>query len=133
MKTFLIGIKNVLLWSYERGSWQYDLLCLLIVTAVFLVPSSFFGDRDRGQAQTGVSDNRQPPSEGVREEVIDSGKLRGFLETRGRSAVAVGYPDEAIVVFLHDRCRCEVALVRPPEVMSDSQGRAGYRVWFKEK
>ncbi len=122
MKTFLIGIKNVLLWSYERGSWQYDLLCLLIVAAVFLVPSSFFGDRDRGQTPAGV-----------REEVIESEKLRGFLEARSKPAAAVGFPDEAIVVFLHDRCRCEVALVRPPEVMSDAKGRVGYRVWFKEK
>ncbi|HEV2667650.1 MAG TPA: hypothetical protein VG324_22235, partial [Blastocatellia bacterium] len=47
MKSFLIGIKNVLLWSYARGTWQYDALCLMIVLAVFLVPSRFFGDRDR--------------------------------------------------------------------------------------
>jgi hypothetical protein len=49
MKSMLVGIKNVLLWSYARGTWQYDALCLLIVLTVFLVPSSFFGDRDRAK------------------------------------------------------------------------------------
>ncbi|HKQ73619.1 MAG TPA: hypothetical protein VJ810_07840 [Blastocatellia bacterium] len=47
MKSVLVGIKNIILWSHSRGTWQYDALCLLIVLAVFLVPSSYFGDRDR--------------------------------------------------------------------------------------
>jgi hypothetical protein len=47
MKSVLVGIKNIILWSYARGTWQYDALCLLIVLAVFLVPSRYFGDRDR--------------------------------------------------------------------------------------
>ena len=47
MKSVLVGIKNIILWSHGRGTWQYDALCLLIVMAVFLVPSRYFGDRDR--------------------------------------------------------------------------------------
>lgn len=69
----------------------------------------------------------------MREEVIESEKLRSFLETHGKPAATLGYPDEAIVSFLHDRCHCEVTLVRPSEVKSDSQGRTSYRVWFTEK
>lgn len=133
MRTFLIGVKNVLLWSYERGSWQYDLLCLLIVAAVFLVPSRYFGDRDRSQApavSTGSGDVR---GEGVREEVIPAEKLQSFLETQGKSWATAGSPDEVIVRFLHDRCHCEVTLVRPVEVKGDSNGRVTYHVWFREK
>ena len=47
MKSVLLGIKNIILWSHARGTWQYDALCMLIVLAVFLVPSNYFGDRDR--------------------------------------------------------------------------------------
>lgn len=40
-------IKGVILWSYERGTWQYDLLCFLILVFIFLTPSSFFIHRDK--------------------------------------------------------------------------------------
>ncbi len=39
-------IKSVILWSYERGTWQYELLCILILLFIFLTPSSFFIHRD---------------------------------------------------------------------------------------
>lgn len=35
-------VKNILLWSYERGSWQYDVLCILILAFIFLTPSDWF-------------------------------------------------------------------------------------------
>ncbi|MCS6805653.1 MAG: hypothetical protein RMM98_16885 [Acidobacteriota bacterium] len=35
-------LKNILLWSYQRGSWQYELLCILILAFIFLTPSSCF-------------------------------------------------------------------------------------------
>jgi hypothetical protein len=38
----LVALKNVLLWSYERGTWQYDVLCLLILAFIFLTPSNWF-------------------------------------------------------------------------------------------
>lgn len=35
-------IKKVVLWRYERGSWQYDVLCLLIIAFIFLTPNEWF-------------------------------------------------------------------------------------------
>ena len=133
MRSFLIGIKNVLLWSYARGSWQYDVLCLLIVAAVFLVPSSYFGDRDRYRPQTATNGSRGPASKDgrVEQEVIEEERLRDFLRARNRPAESIDFPQEAIALYLHDRCQCEVVLVRPYEVVVDSQGRTGYRVWFR--
>jgi hypothetical protein len=32
-------------WSYERGSWQYDVICALILVFIFLSPRSWFRDR----------------------------------------------------------------------------------------
>ena len=35
------GLRNTLLWTYSRGTWQYDLICALILAFIFLVPSSY--------------------------------------------------------------------------------------------
>jgi hypothetical protein len=32
-------------WSYERGSWQYDIICAVILAFIFATPSSWFHDR----------------------------------------------------------------------------------------
>ena len=35
-------IKKIILWSYERASWQWDLLCFLIILFIFLTPKQWF-------------------------------------------------------------------------------------------
>jgi len=34
--------KRIVFWSYSRTSWQYDVLCALILAFVFLTPKSWF-------------------------------------------------------------------------------------------
>ncbi|GIU81920.1 MAG: hypothetical protein D6687_01690 [Acidobacteria bacterium] len=36
------ALKKIILWEYKRGTWQYDILCLLIIAFVFLTPKSWF-------------------------------------------------------------------------------------------
>jgi hypothetical protein len=38
----LRGLKNIAFWSYGRTTWQYDVLCVLILVFVFLAPKSWF-------------------------------------------------------------------------------------------
>jgi hypothetical protein len=38
-------IRRTVFWSYERGSWQYDLLVLAILLFIFLMPRGWFDDR----------------------------------------------------------------------------------------
>ncbi len=33
---------QVIFWRYPRGSWQYDVLCLLILAFIFLTPRGVF-------------------------------------------------------------------------------------------
>ena len=40
-------MKNIILWSYERGTWQYDVFCLLIIAFIFLTPKSWFEKREK--------------------------------------------------------------------------------------
>jgi hypothetical protein len=46
MKLLFTTLKKMLFWSYERGSWQYDLMCVLILAFVFFAPNSFFYSAD---------------------------------------------------------------------------------------
>lgn len=35
---------RLLLWGYDRGSFPYDVLCLLLLILLFLVPQGFWHD-----------------------------------------------------------------------------------------
>ena len=38
-------MKRFLLWSFERGSIQYDVICAVILAFIFITPAEFFDDR----------------------------------------------------------------------------------------
>ncbi|HEV7644559.1 MAG TPA: hypothetical protein VGO50_11495 [Pyrinomonadaceae bacterium] len=35
-------IKKIVLWEFARASWQWDVLCLLIIFFIFLTPKSWY-------------------------------------------------------------------------------------------
>ena len=136
MKRLLIAIKNILLWSYARGTWQYDILWLLILGAVFLLPSSFFGDRPL-QAQKGADQANRALKIASKEAdktqwEIGVKELRAFLRDRNEPEQLMNNPPEAIVLYLNAHLKREVA---PGEIRfearRDERGEViGYRVWF---
>jgi hypothetical protein len=42
MKVILSTLKKILFWSYDRGTWQYDVMCVLILAFVLFAPNSAF-------------------------------------------------------------------------------------------
>lgn len=40
----LAGLARALLWDFERGSWPYDVLCLLLLALLLAMPPSWLGD-----------------------------------------------------------------------------------------
>lgn len=40
-------MKRFLLWSFERGSIQYDVICIVILAFIFLTPPSVFHDQPK--------------------------------------------------------------------------------------
>jgi hypothetical protein len=38
-------MKKWILWSFDRGSFQYDVLCGLILLTIFAIPPELFNDR----------------------------------------------------------------------------------------
>ena len=45
-------IKKFILWNYERGTWQYDVFCLLIIAFIFITPKTWFEKREKLATQT---------------------------------------------------------------------------------
>lgn len=46
MKFIFSTLKKTLFWSYERGSWQYDIMCVLILAFIFLTANRFFDSHE---------------------------------------------------------------------------------------
>lgn len=50
--------KKIAFWNYSRTSWQWDVLCVLILVFIFLTPKSWFANtpyRQPEAAQTTVA------------------------------------------------------------------------------
>ncbi|MFY9690303.1 MAG: hypothetical protein WA369_03135 [Candidatus Acidiferrales bacterium] len=48
MRSFWRGVGRVIFWSYERGTWPYDVMVIAIVLFVLVTPRKWF--RDEPQA-----------------------------------------------------------------------------------
>jgi hypothetical protein len=44
MNSILSIIKKAFLWSYPRNTWQWDVLCVLILIFIFMTPKSWFAN-----------------------------------------------------------------------------------------
>lgn len=55
MRSLWRGIVRVIFWSYERGSWPYDLLVIAIILFVLASPRSWFHDRPQSGAAVSAS------------------------------------------------------------------------------
>lgn len=41
------GLRRLILWDYQRGVWQYDVICGAILLFIFFSPSKWFWDQPR--------------------------------------------------------------------------------------
>jgi len=54
--------RNILIWTYERGTLQYDIIIALILAFIFLVPRSCFVSRKVDDLHTrSVGASQQTP------------------------------------------------------------------------
>ena len=83
MNFILRVIKRLVLWSYARNTWQWDILCVLILVFIFLTPKSCFvsGERQNrsGHQTQAISTIILGP------EVVDNGKDRDKIAERIRA------------------------------------------------
>lgn len=75
-------IKNILLWRYGRSTWQYDVLCVLILMFVFLTPGRWF---ERGEPRSTAMHRNSVTSVIVPASSIGENDVRSSLEKQVRS------------------------------------------------
>jgi hypothetical protein len=44
-------LQKLVFWSYGRSTWQYDVLCVLILAFIFLTPRNWFENSELGHRQ----------------------------------------------------------------------------------
>ena len=49
MRGLLTTLKKIFFWNYPRNTWQWDLLCVVILIFIFLTPKSWFTSGERAQ------------------------------------------------------------------------------------
>jgi hypothetical protein len=49
MTSFRRTVHNIFVWSYDRGTLQYDIICVLILAFIFFVPPSCFVAKRAGK------------------------------------------------------------------------------------
>src|SRR3954451_20094582 len=104
MNSFLNVIKKTFLWSYPRNTWQWDVLCVVILIFIFLTPKSWFANSERNPRSGHQSLTVSTVIVGA--ELIENYRDTGEVQRRVR--VLPGKP------------KAEVVGVRPKQ---DNQGR----------
>jgi hypothetical protein len=83
--------KKIAFWNYSRTSWQWDVLCVLILVFIFLTPKSWFENREYRPQKTFV----------IPVEVIGTQADRSVVEQRARSLA--GRPDSHVTAVRERR------------------------------
>jgi hypothetical protein len=74
-------VKKIVFWNYSRTSWQWDVLCVLILVFIFLTPKSWFENSEFRRQKTVV----------VSAEVVGNQADRSTVEQRAKEVL--GRPD----------------------------------------
>lgn len=133
MKPLLMAIRNIILWSHERGTWQYDVLCLLIIGAIFLVPGKYFGDRDRDSLKS-VKANESLTSASKRGETVQEVSvtdLQIFLSRLNKPELILNSPQEALTLYLSDKLKQDVRVSKFEPFINPQTRVNGYKVWIE--
>src|ERR1051325_5159762 len=88
MGSLVTMLKKFLFWSYDRGSWQYDVLCGLILAFIFFGPNSVFHSADGDLSAPVTVEAREvgPIEEGQYDRVLSDYFSRKYnLKVRARN------------------------------------------------
>ena len=74
-------LRKLFFWNYARNTWQWDLLCVVILIFIFLTPKSWFENSER----RGYAAHQNPTAS----KVLISPELIGNTEDKGQIEQAV--------------------------------------------
>ena len=70
--------RKIVFWTYPRTSWQWDVLCLLILVFIFLTPKGWFANPGFKRHRTVI----------ISADVVGAQADRAVIERRAREVVA---------------------------------------------
>ena len=130
-----------LFWTYERGTWQYDVMVALILAFIFLTPRAWFHDRPSlaqasQQASAQASPQASPQASGVvllssndHEKVYQLRAALLELEEDAKAEDAVRKGVER-VLQTHIGKSVQITQIKPE---MDARGQVvSYAVWVQE-
>lgn len=83
--------KKIVFWNYSRTSWQWDVLCVLILVFIFLTPNSWFENSEFRRQRTVV----------ISAQVIGAQADRAVIEQEARRVAAT--PDSKVTAVREQR------------------------------
>jgi hypothetical protein len=89
----LNALRKLLFWNYARNTWQWDMLCVVILIFIFLTPKSWFENSERRSLPAHQSPIASTLLVGP--EVVENTKDTGQLEQRLREFT--GRPDARVL------------------------------------
>jgi hypothetical protein len=118
-------ITRSIFWSYERGSWQYDVIVLAILAFIFLSPRAWFNDRPTLQ----LTDLRHQQG------IVEMGRVNKdvrylldarLVDSRGQK------PEDAIPLILQEHLQKAFTVKSIDPVRDRHQVILGYTVMVEE-
>jgi hypothetical protein len=89
-----LGARRTVFWAFERGTWQYDLICIAILSFIFFSPRAWFNDRPTLE----LTELRH--QEGFVEMGHGKEGWRYLVDARLVESVGAAKPEEAIQTIL---------------------------------
>jgi hypothetical protein len=83
--------KKIVFWNYPRTSWEWDVLCVLILVFIFLTPKSWFQNSEFRRQRTVV----------LPAEVVGTQADRSSIERRARELA--GRPESNVTAVRERR------------------------------
>lgn len=118
-------VNRSVFWSYHRGSWQYDLIVIAILSFIFLSPRSWFNDRPTLQ----MTDLRH--QQGIVEMARVNKEVRYLVDARLVDSLGQK-PEEAIPTILKEHLQKSFTIKSIDAVRDRHQVVLGYTVMVEE-
>ncbi|HEY6290801.1 MAG TPA: hypothetical protein VI455_04460 [Terriglobia bacterium] len=119
---FKLFLSRAVFWSYERGSWQYDVICAVILIFIFFTPRSWFHDRPTLE----LTDLRH------RQGVIEIGRTRAgseyLVDSRLVESLAPLKTEDAVRNILEGRLNRSITIKSIDPVLDKNNVMLGYTV-----
>ena len=80
----------MVLWNYRRTSWQYDVICVLILAFIFLTPPNWFmSGKERAPLETAPVTRLIVSADNFSPESNETAKLQRVRELTGNKNVNI--------------------------------------------